>query len=107
MYSMPAMACDAGGGFGAAFGGCVLRIAPMIKNRVPIPIAEMKNDNFLPNDSTPKKMKIAVATTLTTPKAQQDQVRTLGNSTTLGPTVNSTSQKGVFPANVSDLCIHQ
>ena len=73
MYSIPAMALLAGGGLGAAWvglvagGGWVLRMAPMMKKRVPMPKAEMKRDRFRPRVSTPKKMKIVVATTLTMP----------------------------------------
>ena len=72
---MAAMAFEAGGGEGitvllvAAGGGWVLRMEPMMKNRDPMPIAEMSNERFLPKVSTPKKMKMDVATTLTTPKA--------------------------------------
>jgi len=68
------MALEAGGGEGimvllfVAGGGWVFRMEPMMKNRDPIPMAEINKDFFLPKLSTPKKMKIAVATTLTTPK---------------------------------------
>ncbi len=69
---------DAGGGLaggvppgGTTGGGCVFRIAPIIKNSVPIPIAEINSDNFLPRDSTKKKMNSAVATTFTTPGAER------------------------------------
>lgn len=48
-------------------GGCVLRMAPIMKNNVPIPIADMNKESFLPRDSTKKKTKIAVATVFTTP----------------------------------------
>lgn len=48
-------------------GGWVFKIAPIMKKSVPMPIAEMKSESFLPRVSTPKKMKSAVATTLTTP----------------------------------------
>lgn len=67
------MAFEAGGGSeitvfaSGAGGGCVFSIAPMIKNRVPIPIAEMKSDILRPRVSTPKNMKREVATSLTTP----------------------------------------
>lgn len=70
---MAAMAWEAGGGGGGIApgttggGGCVFRIAPMMKKRVPIPIAEMKSDSFLPRVSTPKKMKVAVATSFMIP----------------------------------------
>lgn len=73
MYSMAAIALDAGGGLGdataelVAGGGWVLRMAPMMKNRQPIPMEEMKRARLRPSVSTPKKMKMAVATTLTTP----------------------------------------
>lgn len=40
-----------------------MRIAPIQKNRVPIPIAEINNDSLRPNDSTKKKMKRVVAAT--------------------------------------------
>lgn len=46
-----------------AGGGCVLITAPMMKNMMPIPMAEMNNDHLRPRVSTPKNMKIAVATT--------------------------------------------
>lgn len=48
-------------------GGCVLRSAPTMKNKVPIPIAEMNKDSLRPRVSTKKKTKIEVATTLTMP----------------------------------------
>ena len=70
---MAAIAFEAGGGFEtttlalAAGGGCVLRMAPMMKNRVPIPMAEMKSDNLRPRVSTPKKINRVVATNFTTP----------------------------------------
>ena len=48
-------------------GGCVFRSAPTMKNRVPIPIAEMNSDNLRPRVSTKKKTKMEVATTLTMP----------------------------------------
>ena len=73
MYNIPAIACAAGEGAGAATfasvegGGCVFKIAPMIKNSEPIPMAEMKSESLRPRVSTPKKMKMAVATTLTIP----------------------------------------
>ena len=72
MYNIAAIALDAGGGdesagFGLTGGGWVFRIAPIIKNRVPIPIADMKSETFRPKVSTPKKIKSEVATTLTMP----------------------------------------
>ena len=68
MYSIAAIACDAGDGLTACpgtgvGGGWVLRIEPMMKNNIPIPIAEMNSDNFRPRVSTKKKTKIAVAAT--------------------------------------------
>lgn len=48
-------------------GGCVLRSAPTMKNKVPIPIAEMNNESLRPSVSAKKKTKMAVATTLTIP----------------------------------------
>lgn len=39
----------------------------MIKNSVPIPIAEMKSESLRPKDSAATKMKKAVAMTFTTP----------------------------------------
>lgn len=66
---MPAIARDAGGGLIAlGSGGCVLRMAPIIKKSVPIPMAETNKEPLRPSVSTPKKMNIAVATTFTTPK---------------------------------------
>lgn len=70
---MAAIAFDAGGGLGAAWlastagGGWVFRMDPMMKKRVPIPTAEMNNESLRPRNSTPKKMKMLVATNLTTP----------------------------------------
>lgn len=68
MYSIPAIACDAGGGLTVCpgigvGGGCVFRIAPMIKNNVPMPIAEINSESLRPSDSTKKKMNMAVETT--------------------------------------------
>ena len=57
----------ADGSVAATSGGCVLRRAPMIKNIVPIPNAEISSDILRPRLSTRKKTKMAVATTLTTP----------------------------------------
>ena len=62
---------DAAGG--AAFagrdagGGWVFRIAPMMKNSVPMPNAEIIRDSLRPSVSTKKKTNIAVATTFTIP----------------------------------------
>ncbi|KAG5642799.1 hypothetical protein DXG03_002104 [Asterophora parasitica] len=56
------MAFDAGGGTGGGWpamtlgGGCVLRIAPIMKKREPIPIAEMNKESLRPRVSTPKRM---------------------------------------------------
>jgi len=36
-------------------GGCILRIEQMMKNNVPIPIAEMNSDSFRPRVSTKKE----------------------------------------------------
>lgn len=68
MYNMAAIPFDAGGGLmvvpGTSLGGgWVLRIAPMMKSRVPMPIAEMKRDSLRPRLSAAKKMKQAVAIT--------------------------------------------
>lgn len=68
------MAFEAAGGSATrvlasvAGGGWVLRIAPMMKKQVPIPMALMNSEAFRPSHSTPKKMKSEVATTFTTPK---------------------------------------
>ncbi len=66
---MAAMAFDAGGGspLGVDGGGKDLRRAPIMKNRVPMPHAEMKSDSLRPRDSTRKNTKIEVATTFTIP----------------------------------------
>lgn len=45
----------------------------MMKKRVPMPMAEMKREALRPKVSTPKKMKMAVATTLTIPAARADR----------------------------------
>ena len=73
MYSIAAIALDDGGGGGEAWPGvgvttgCVLRIAPMIKNVMPIPSAEMTSDGLRPALSAMSDTKITVATTLTMP----------------------------------------
>ena len=83
MYNITAIACDAGGGEGAATfafgegGGWVFKIAPIIKKRVPIPIAEINRETFRPKVSTPKKIKRAVATTFATPLFRLRQIRHL------------------------------
>ena len=48
-------------------GGWVFSRAPMMKKRVPIPIAEINKDSLRPRLSTKKKTKIEVAMTLTMP----------------------------------------
>lgn len=71
MYSIAAIALEASGGSAPAGrdvgGGWVLRMAPMMKKRVPMPKAEMAKESLRPMVSTRKKTKAAVATTLTTP----------------------------------------
>ena len=62
------MALDAVGGLGAlGSGGKVLRSAPMMKNREPMPKAESMSEGRRPNVSDSEKMKIAVAATLQMP----------------------------------------
>lgn len=63
------MAFEAGGGAvpGVVGGGYDFSRAPTIKNRVPMPIADMNSDNLRPRLSTRKKTKIQVATTFTMP----------------------------------------
>jgi hypothetical protein len=59
---------EAGGlGCGVDAGGCVLRMAPTMKNKVPIPNAEVNSEGLRPHASTKKKINIVVAMTLTTP----------------------------------------
>jgi hypothetical protein len=78
MYSILAMALLAGGVLAAAWvalvagGGWVFKMAPMMKKREPMPRAEMKRDHFRPRVSTPKKMNIVVATTLTMPRRKSN-----------------------------------
>ena len=68
MYNIAAIALLAGGGSEAlGSGGNDLRRAPIMKNKVPIPIAEMNNESLRPKDSTAKKMKKTVAMIFTTP----------------------------------------
>jgi hypothetical protein len=69
MYIIAAIALPEAGGLdcGVEAGGCVLRMAPTMKNKVPIPRAEMNSDGLRPHVSTKKNIKIAVAMTLTTP----------------------------------------
>jgi hypothetical protein len=61
----------AGGGAGwpslGATTGCVFKIAPMMKNVIPIPMADINNDILRPRVSTKKNTKSAVATTFTIP----------------------------------------
>ena len=67
---MAAMALLAGGGCAPESlegGGNVLRSAPMMKNRMPMPMPETKSENLRPSESTKKNTKIAVATTFTIP----------------------------------------
>ena len=83
IYNIAAIACDAGGGDGAATfafgegGGWVFKIAPIMKKRVPIPIAEMNRETFRPKVSTPKKIKRVVAITFVIPSFGLRQVRYL------------------------------
>ena len=68
MYSIAAIALDAGGGFAVSVGGGnTFSSAPIMKNRVPMPNAEMKRDSLRPSVSTRKKTNNEVATTLTIP----------------------------------------
>jgi hypothetical protein len=73
MYSIAAMALEEGGGGGAAWPGkvattgCVLRMAPMMKNVMPMPSAEMRSEGLRPRLSTPKSTKVVVAITLMMP----------------------------------------
>jgi len=69
MYSIAAIALPEAGGLacGVEDGGCVLRMAPTMKNNEPIPIAETKSDGLRPQASTKKNMNTVVAITLTTP----------------------------------------
>ena len=73
MYNIAAMALEEGGGEGAAWPGegtttgCVLRMAPMMKNMIPIPNAEMMRDGLRPRLSTAKSTKMVDATTLMMP----------------------------------------
>lgn len=68
MYSMAAMALDAVGGLAAlGSGGKDLRRAPMMKNKEPMPNADIMSDGRRPKVSDIEKMKIDVATTLQIP----------------------------------------
>lgn len=73
MYSIAAMALEEAGGGGAAWPGktattgCVLRMAPMMKNVMPMPSAEMRSEGLRPKLSTAKRTKSVVASTLTMP----------------------------------------
>ena len=68
MYNIAAIALLAGEGSEAlGSGGNDLSRAPMMKNRIPIPIAEINNESLRPKDSTAKKTKKAVAMTFMTP----------------------------------------
>ena len=69
MYSTAAIALPEAGGSacGVGDGGCVLRIAPRTKNKVPIPTAEAKSDGLRPQASRKKNMNTVVAKTLITP----------------------------------------
>lgn len=107
MYSIPAMAWAAGEGAGGATfgsvdgGGCVFKIAPMIKKSDPIPIADIKSESLRPRVSTPKNMKMAVATTLMIPIT--DKIRTGNISRKYGVlTIDTTGQKGVLSRCVAN-----
>ena len=69
MYSIAAIAFPEEGGlaWGVGDGGCVLRIAPRMKNKVLIPTAETKSDGLRPQESAKNNTNTEVATTLTTP----------------------------------------
>jgi len=70
---MAAIPFEDGAGGGAAWPGrgvttgCVFKMAPMMKNVTPIPMADMNNEILRPRVSTKKNTKIAVATTFTIP----------------------------------------
>jgi hypothetical protein len=61
----------AGGGAdwpgGGVTTGCVFKIAPMMKNVIPIPMADMNNEALRPRLSTKKNTKSVVAKTFTIP----------------------------------------
>ena len=69
MYSIAAIALLAGGGCAPTVvgGGNVFSSAPIMKNSVPIPTAEMKSESLRPSVSTRKNTKIVVATSFTIP----------------------------------------
>jgi hypothetical protein len=46
-----------------AGGGNSLSSAPMMKKKVPMPMAEMKSESFRPRESTKRRTKMEVATT--------------------------------------------
>lgn len=81
MYIIPAIAFDAGGGAPSearAGGGWVLRMAPIMKNKLPMPIAETNKETLRPSVSTPKKIEMVVAVTFTTPMKYHNYGVTLG-----------------------------
>ncbi len=70
MYSMAAIALLAGGGgrLSAGFGGGnSLRRAPMMKKKMPMPMAEIKSESLRPSESTRKNTRKAVDMTFMIP----------------------------------------
>jgi hypothetical protein len=69
MYIIAAIAFPEAGGLGCGVdaGGCVLRRAPTMKNKIPIPMAEKNRSVLRPQALRKKNMNIVVAMTLTTP----------------------------------------
>ena len=74
----------------------------MIKNKEPIPIAEMKSDNLRPSNSMKPKMKIAVATTLEAAR-QGDNADTNREPSHFGDPVDTRCEQGVRSAFVANL----
>lgn len=62
-----AMEADVTGAFTSDDGGCEAKMAPMIHRNTDMLMAPIMRGLFRPNRSTPKAMKIEVATILTIP----------------------------------------
>ena len=75
----------------------------MIKNKEPIPIAEMKSDNLRPSNSMKPKMKIAVATTLDVARQGDSNADTNREPSHFHDPVDTRCKQGVRSAFIANL----
>jgi len=74
-----------------------------MKNKEPIPIAELKSDNLRPSNSMNPKMKIAVATTLDVVRQGDSNAVTNREPSHFGDPVDTRCKQGVRSAFTTNL----